>query len=59
MCITFTPLSIEKMKTMDVSRHVFEDDISIVMPYPKIQTNGIKALLEPFQSDVNLLKSVP
>ena len=52
MCITFTPPTNEHMKTMDISYYVIEDDISIVIPYPKIQTNGIKALWEPFPTAV-------
>ena len=52
MCISFTPPTNEKIETMDISYYVIEDDIGIVIPYPNIQTNGIKALLEPFPTAV-------
>ena len=52
MCITFSPFTIEKMKVMDVSRYVYEDDISIVMPFPKTEYKGVRALLAPFEAEV-------
>ena len=52
MCITFSPPSLQKAQTMDTSLYVYDDDISIIMPYPKAENNGIKALLAPFQTKV-------
>ena len=52
MCISFSPPSITKKNLMDTSISVFDDDISIMMPYPTRQDDGIKALLAPFHTEV-------
>ena len=54
MCITFTPPSPVKARVMDTSYYVFDDDISIVIPYPQMQADGVKALLDPFQTEVSI-----
>ena len=52
MCISFSTPSITKINLIDTSLSVFDDDNSIMMPYPTRQDDGIKALLAPFQFKV-------
>ena len=53
MCITFSPLGIEKKEAMEMSYPVLEDDISVMIPYPKRQTDKLGILLAPFQTKVH------
>ena len=51
MCITLTPLSITKKNAMDSSVFVQEDDVSLIIPFPTIQTNKLDTLIAPFQTN--------
>ena len=52
MCTSFSSPSSSKTKVMDMSYFVYEDDTSIVIPYPSTETIGVRALFEPFQTRV-------
>ena len=54
MCITFAPPKIAKTEAMDMSVYIYEDDISILMPYPSNQASGLGALVAPFQTKVKM-----
>lgn len=56
MCITFSTPTIDKKKAMDMSVYVIDDDISIIIPYPKIQASGFSALVAPFQTKANAFR---
>ena len=53
MCITLTPPTLSKKNVMDISYFAREDDMGIVMPYPKGQSDKLDILLAPFQLKVN------
>ena len=52
MCITFTPPSITKQNVMDTSYLIYEDDISIGIPYPISQADEVGVLVAPFKANV-------
>ena len=52
MCISFTPPSITKKDSMDTSIYVQEEDTSLLIPYPTIQTDKLGILIAPFQTKV-------
>ena len=39
---------------MDTSYFIYEDDVSILIPYPNRQSSGIGVLLKPFQTEVGI-----
>ena len=58
MCITMTTPSDTKTSAMDTSYFVFEDDTSIIIPYPTNQADKIDTLVAPFQAEVESLMSL-
>ena len=52
MCPDFSSPSISKAKVMDTSYIVYEDDTSIIMPYPTTEAAGVAGLFAPFQTNV-------
>ena len=50
-----SPPNIAKAGEMDTSYLIYEDDSSIVIPYPGPSASGVGALLAPFQTNVLLL----
>ena len=54
MCITFSPPTINKRDDMDMSVYVYEDDISIAIPFPENLASGFGALAAPFQTNVKI-----
>ena len=53
MCITLTSLSSTKAQAMDSSYFVREEDMSIVIPYPKSQVDKLDTFVAPFKREVN------
>ena len=54
--MAFSSSSISKTKAMDVSYFVYEDELSIVIPYPSLETIGFRTLLKPFRIEVKIFQ---
>ena len=53
MCATLSQLGIDKDGNSIVpSVYVFEDETSIIMPYPSASTTGLLSLFSPFETKV-------
>ena len=52
MFIRLSPPNIAERPVMDASVYVYEDDIGIMIPFPKIYTGGITSLFAPFKTEV-------
>ena len=52
MCISLSPPSITKNNEMDTSIYVQEDDVSLIIPYPKTEMDKLDTLIAPFDMNV-------
>ena len=57
MSISFSPPNAAKTKSMDTSSFVYEDEMSLIIPYPSSQSDTIGALFSPFQTKVEINNS--
>lgn len=58
MCISFSPPSAAKSRIIDTSYFVYEEDTSILMPYPNRKVDQIRTLVAPFQVEVNAIRCI-
>ena len=55
-CMAFSPpSSTNRANVMDTSYFVYEDDTSIIIPYPITESIRISAMFDPFQTNVDYI----